>query len=146
MEEKDCTLETVENVDQCCGECSDDRAFNLCGCSCEQTHVHEFLGSTRLAERCNDRHNHRFAGVTGEKINVYVDGCKTHVHDFCVNADYFKEYGDKCGHYHQVVGRTGPAIPVGDGKHVHFAEIKTTVDDGHCHKTVFATLIENPTA
>ncbi len=31
----------------------------------EQTHVHEFEGSTHLAEAGQDRHNHRFAGVTG---------------------------------------------------------------------------------
>lgn len=34
-------------------------------CSQEsQTHDHEFEGSTKLAEQGNDRHNHRFAGVT----------------------------------------------------------------------------------
>ena len=31
-------------------------------------HVHEFEGSTMFAEECDDRHNHRFAGVTGEAI------------------------------------------------------------------------------
>ena len=34
----------------------------------EQRHVHEFLGSTKLAEEEEERHNHRFAGVTGEAI------------------------------------------------------------------------------
>ena len=29
-----------------------------------QTHVHEVLGSVRLAELGEDPHNHRFAGVT----------------------------------------------------------------------------------
>lgn len=33
-----------------------------------QTHVHEFTGSTEFAEEGRDRHNHRFAGVTGEAI------------------------------------------------------------------------------
>ena len=31
-------------------------------------HVHEFEGSTMFAEECDDKHNHRFAGVTGEAI------------------------------------------------------------------------------
>ncbi|MGF7050283.1 hypothetical protein J2T13_004808 [Paenibacillus sp. DS2015] len=33
-----------------------------------QRHVHEFEGSTKLAEEGADRHNHRFAGVTGESV------------------------------------------------------------------------------
>ncbi len=46
-----------------------------------QTHVHEFTGSTEFAEEGRDRHNHRFAGVTGEAIrygksHVYkIKGC-----------------------------------------------------------------------
>ena len=143
MEEKDLTMNTAETVEECC----EDRACNKsCGCSCEQTHVHEFLGSTRLAEEDEDRHNHRFAGATGEKINVFVNGCKTHIHEFCVNTDFFQLPNEECGHYHQVIGNTGPAIHVGDGKHVHFAEVRTTINDCHRHKVVFATLIENPTA
>jgi hypothetical protein len=35
-----------------------------------QRHVHEFEGSTKLAEEGADRHNHRFAGVTGQAIRV----------------------------------------------------------------------------
>ena len=34
----------------------------------EQSHVHEFLGSTRLAELEEEPHNHRFAGVSCEAI------------------------------------------------------------------------------
>ena len=32
----------------------------------EQTHVHEFLASTKLAEEEEDRHMHCFAGVRSE--------------------------------------------------------------------------------
>lgn len=39
-------------------------------CGHEQGHVHEFLGSTHLAEAGQDRHNHRFAGVTDEAIPI----------------------------------------------------------------------------
>lgn len=99
-----------------------------------QTHVHEFLGSTELAEHGNERHNHRFAGVTTEIIPFGEHG---HKHAFMVNSDFFD-------HHHEVAGETGPAINVGDGKHVHFACGKTTIDDAHFHKYQFATLIESP--
>jgi hypothetical protein len=33
-----------------------------------QSHVHEFLGSTRIAGPPNREHNHRFAGVTSEAV------------------------------------------------------------------------------
>ena len=35
-----------------------------------QTHVHEFLGSTKLAELEEAPHNHRFAGVSRKVIPV----------------------------------------------------------------------------
>ncbi|TDT61057.1 YmaF family protein [Fonticella tunisiensis] len=99
-----------------------------------QTHVHEFLGSTRLAERGEERHNHRFAGVTSEVIPLPGGG---HKHAILTNTDFFD-------HLHEVGVETGPAIPVGNGKHVHFVEGETTIDDGHFHEFVFATLIESP--
>ncbi len=102
--------------------------------SAAQTHTHEFLGSTRLAEEGEDRHNHRFAGVTSEAIPRE----KSHVHAILVNTDFFEE------HLHEIGVETGLAIPVGGGKHVHFVKGITTLDDGHVHKFVFATLIENP--
>ncbi|MCC5464839.1 YmaF family protein [Pelosinus baikalensis] len=40
--------------------------------------------------------------------------------------------------------QTGLAIEVGAGKHVHFVQGMTTVNDDHCHNFVFATLIECP--
>ena len=36
--------------------------------ACSMQHVHEILGSTLIAERCDDPHNHRFATVSGEAI------------------------------------------------------------------------------
>ncbi len=100
----------------------------------QQTHVHEFLGSTKLAELKEEPHNHRFAGVSDEVIPV---GC-THVHDIFTRTDFFED------HFHEICIRTGPAIHVGDGKHVHFVCGITTEVDDHVHKFVFATLIENP--
>lgn len=44
---------------------------NLARCR-KQTHNHEFLGSTRFAEEGDDRHNHRFAGVTSEAISHII--------------------------------------------------------------------------
>lgn len=39
---------------------------------------------------------------------------------------------------------TGPAIPVGDGRHVHFVSGTTTCIDDHVHQFIFANLIEAP--
>ena len=103
-------------------------------CKEEQRHVHEFLGSTRLAEIEEDPHNHRFAGVTGQAIPV---GC-SHVHEIIVRTDFFD-------HFHIIKVITGPAIPVGKGRHVHFVKAVTSVNDGHNHELIFATLIESPT-
>ena len=98
-----------------------------------QTHVHEFLGSTKLAEEKEERHNHRFAGVSGQAI-PYKD---SHIHKICTRTDFFD-------HFHEIEKKTEPAIDVGEGKHVHFVKGKTTFEDGHVHDFVFATLIESP--
>ncbi|MBP2644218.1 MAG: hypothetical protein H6Q67_2105 [Firmicutes bacterium] len=122
----------------------------------KQTHVHEFLGSVKLAaekydykkeewekEDCKkkDLHNHRFAGVSGEAIPIKEkkEKCeKNHIHEIKTKTDFYND------HYHEIYVRTGPAIPVGNGKHVHFVCGTTTLVDGHEHDFVFATLIENP--
>lgn len=100
-----------------------------------QTHVHEFEGSTMLAEEGDDRHNHRFAGVSGEAI--FTQG-GNHRHEVFSNTDFFDN------HHHKFEKLTGPAINVGNDKHVHFVKIRTTVNDGHFHNGQFATLIEDP--
>lgn len=98
-----------------------------------QTHVHEFLASTKLAEEGDDRHNHRFAGVTSEVI----PRGNSHIHVLMVNTDYLD-------HHHEVAIETGPAIRVSEDKHVHFVKGTTTLDDGHVHQLEFATLIQKP--
>ncbi|EJE7233805.1 hypothetical protein FC820_14895 [Clostridium sporogenes] len=102
-------------------------------CREKQTHVHEFLGSTKLAEIKTEPHNHRFAGVTGEAIRKG----KSHVHRINTNTDFFD-------HFHMINVITGPAIPVGNGRHVHFVFGVTTCNDGHRHRFIFATLIDSP--
>lgn len=99
----------------------------------KQTHVHEFLGSTKLAEPGTDRHNHRFAGVTSEVI----PRGNSHVHRIVVNTDFLD-------HHHRLIIITGPAIRVGNGKHVHFVKGMTTVNDNHRHNFVLSTLIQSP--
>jgi hypothetical protein len=99
-----------------------------------QTHTHEFEASTKLAEEGDDRHNHRFAGVTGEAIPI---GYGNHKHEIFTRTDFF-------GHFHFIKIETGPAIPVGCGKHVHLVRGFTSVNDGHYHEFIFATLIEEP--
>ena len=105
-------------------------------CECPetaQTHNHEYEGSTKLAEENDDRHNHRFACVTTEMI------CRGehHVHAFMNDTDFLD-------HHHEMGGTTGIEIPVGNGKHVHFASDMTSCDDGHFHDFQFATLIDAP--
>lgn len=102
-------------------------------CNKEQRHVHEFTGSTRLAELEEDPHNHRFAGVSGQAIG---EG-RNHIHEILTRTDFFD-------HFHIIKVKTGPAIPVGEGRHVHFVEAVTTVNDDHRHELIFATLIESP--
>lgn len=101
--------------------------------STEQRHIHEFLGSTQLAEENNERHNHRFAGVTGQAIQCG----RSHIHKLYTNTDFFD-------HFHVIKITTGPAIDVGNGKHVHLVTGYTTTNDGHRHKFIFTTLIESP--
>lgn len=103
----------------------------------EQTHVHEVLGSVRLAELGEDRHNHRFAGMTGEVIPV-TGG---HIHRFRTTTDFYED------HFHLICVRTGLPVTVGEGddaRHVHFIDSETEVQDAHFHEFIVATLIENP--
>ncbi|MGG1679254.1 YmaF family protein [Neobacillus sp. NRS-1170] len=95
--------------------------------------MHEFTASTKLAEEDDDRHNHRFAGVTSEVIPMG----DSHVHSILVNTDFLD-------HHHEVAITTGPAIDVGGGKHIHLIQGTTTLDDGHVHDLFFTTLINAP--
>lgn len=104
-------------------------------CRARQRHVHEFEGSTKLAEQGEDRHNHRFAGVTSQAIPFG----KSHIHEIVFTHTDFLD------HFHNLKKiRTGPAIQVGNGKHVHFVKGMTTLNDGHLHQFNFATLIQKP--
>nr|WP_039734968.1 YmaF family protein [Desulfotomaculum nigrificans] len=120
----------MDNFDECDQPAND-------GNNSSQTHTHEFLGSTKLAEEGDDRHNHRFAGVTSETILVPGGRPGDHVHEILVNTDFFD-------HHHEIGVRTGLPIDVGDGKHVHFAKGNTTFVENHCHVFEFATLILSP--
>jgi hypothetical protein len=104
---------------------------------CEQTHVHEVLGSVRLAGPRERIHDHRFAGVTEEVILVPGG----HIHRFFTKTDFTK------GHFHPICVETGLQVPVGTGKdrrHVHFIHARTECEAGHLHDFIAATLIENP--
>ena len=99
--------------------------------SIKQRHTHEFLGSTKLVEHPADSHNHRFSGITSESIKQG----HTHYHKIKINTDFFD-------HYHQIIILTGPAIPVGDDRHVHFIMGRTTLNRNHRHRFIFTTLID----
>lgn len=101
----------------------------------EQTHVHEFEESTKLAEEGEDRHNHRVAGVTGEVIPVQGG----HIHPYGVlNTDFLD-------HHHEIGGLTGIDIPIPNtNKHIHLMCGVTTCNDGHNHRYLFTTQIDSP--
>jgi hypothetical protein len=106
-------------------------------CYGNQTHVHEVLGSVRLAELTEDPHNHRFAGITCEVIPVEGG----HIHKFHSMTDFYED------HFHLICVRTGLNVKVGEGddaRHVHFIDSATEVVDNHFHEFIVATLIENP--
>lgn len=101
----------------------------------KQRHVHEVTGITDYKNECGECHNHRFATVSGEAISV---GC-SHVHEIKFRTDFADE------HYHEFCGKSGPAVDVGGGKHVHYAKACTQPEDGHKHEFQVASLIESPT-
>ena len=105
-----------------------------CGSKHEQTHVHEFLGSVRIAEIEEDPHNHRFAALIGEVIPIPGGN---HIHLIKTKTDFYEN------HFHEICVKSGPAVKV-DDRHVHFVTGSTSVNDGHFHEFIFATLIENP--
>lgn len=107
---------------------------NYYRCYKQQRHVHEFEGSTAFALDGLLRHNHRFAGITGEAIP-----CRgSHIHKIITNTDY-------TNHYHRICIYTGPAIYIGEGKHIHVVRGITTFDANHTHQFIFSTLIQAPT-
>lgn len=102
-----------------------------------QMHVHEVVGSVRLAELNEDPHNHRFAGITDEVIEVPGG----HIHRFHAKTDFYEN------HFHPICVKTGLQVIVGecdDIRHVHFIDEETEVVDEHFHEFIVATLIENP--
>lgn len=120
------------------GDASED-AFEDSGCSW-QSHVHEYIDSTGMTKDDREKHNHRFAGVSGEAI--YVPG--SHVHRIEARTDFFD-------HFHDIRIITGPATFLldrnarkSDRKHVHFVEGFTLNANRHRHDIEFVTLIEAP--
>jgi hypothetical protein len=115
---------------------SEETASRRYGSGRRQTHTHEFTASTELALRNDLRHNHRFAGVTGEAIPVG----DTHIHKIKVNTTFV------LGHFHEVIVKTGPARTVNHcGRpdlHIHFVEGETTVNGAvpHDHDVRFVVL------
>lgn len=103
----------------------------------EQKHVHEITGSTKVFTECNDCHNHRFCGVSGEA--KYTKDKHDHYHEVKFRTDFSDE------HFHEFCGKTGGAIHVGNGKHVHFIKDCTEMRDGHKHEFQAASLIDSPT-
>ena len=119
----------------------DDWQFCRCPRDREQTHVHEVVGSVRLAELGEDPHNHRFAGVTNEVILVPNGSPGEHFHVFKTTTDFYED------HFHLIRVKTGTNVSVGEGedeRHVHFIDSITEVEGEHYHEFIVATLIQNP--
>ena len=102
-------------------------------CNRERNHNHEFLGSTKLAERGDDRHNHHFAGVS----SLAIPCGRSHYH-------VLETTTDSLDHIHKICVKTGLAVYLENGEHVHFVEASTSCSDGHSHCFEVATLISSP--
>lgn len=99
-------------------------------------HVHEVTGSTSFVdERCEEPHNHRFATISSTAIRTG----NSHVHEVEFTTDTHEN------HEHEFCGRTSTAIAVGQNRHTHFLQGRTTRNDGHTHEFRTTALIENPT-
>lgn len=85
----------------------------------KEGHTHAHYGSTT----CNDKHNHLHPGVTSTPIETK----EGHVHKIFGNTTF----DDKHIHYYEAY--TSPPIALGDSYHTHYAEVKTTENDGHTH-------------
>lgn len=81
-------------------------------------HVHEFIGETTIT----NGHNYRFVGTTEPAPNGIQ-----HTLDYYTWTLYVD------GHRHRTSGRTGPAIPVQGGGHVHYFEGFATGYPAHHH-------------
>jgi hypothetical protein len=95
-------------------------------------HVHEFTGSTRLSNT-EPVHNHRFAGISGPAIRTG----NSHVHLISTRTD-------STNHFHEINVFSGPAINIGNGRHIHRVSGNTSFVFGHLHSFINATLIERP--
>lgn len=132
IDDEACDEDEVDEInDKADNNPIDDKGVNANNKACKQKHTHEFLGSTKIDKKKHSSHNHRFAGITGEAI---IRG-NSHIHNICTNTDYFD-------HYHGIKITSGPAIFVGSGRHIHFVIGNTTLEDGHQHKFILATLID----
>ncbi|MGN0203354.1 MAG: YmaF family protein [Coprococcus sp.] len=109
----------------------------------KQKHVHEITGSTAFQNECGDCHNHRFCTVSDEAVYMDDKSDKYDKHDHYHDIRFRTDFTDK--HFHEFCGRTGGAIDVGNGKHVHYIKSFTTKEDGHKHEFQAATLIDSPT-
>lgn len=133
MEKKE--IDEFVDVFCCLQRCQKKDCWEKDNVECTQKHVHEILGSLQIAEKKEDPHNHRFATVSGQAINI---GNGDHVHEVVFKTDFYEE------HFHMFKGQSGGMIPVGGGRHVHFAAAQTTVNDGHFHEFRVAALINDP--
>ena len=103
----------------------------------QDNHTHEFTGLVRVTEENNiPCHVHRVAGVTSNAIEI--DGGRNHVHAYHINTDTFD-------HSHEIGGRTGPAIFIGNtDKHIHVLCGSSTEVNDHTHEYFFTSLIDRP--
>ncbi|MEA4896982.1 YmaF family protein [Bacillota bacterium Meth-B3] len=106
--------------------------------ACADAHVHELVGSVKLADCVCTAHGHRLAGISGPPIAFECGG---HAHEVFVRTDSFE------GHAHEFVGMTCDAVAVSAcGAHVHYLEGMVSRADTHRHCFKLATLINDPIA
>lgn len=93
----------------------------------DQEHSHIFYGTTT----CNDRHIHRYAGVTSlEPTGI------PHIHILEGKTSF------SSGHCHEIRIRSSQSMQLPDGSHTHYYEDETVFEDGHIHFVFTYTSID----
>jgi len=108
------------------------REFIPAGNINQKRHVHGFLGKTKTSVYGKEEHIHRFAGITGEAIPSE----DSHIHNICIKTDY-------SDHLHEIFIKTGPAMQIRNGRHIHLAAGSSDYSKKHFHDFIFDTLAES---
>lgn len=101
-------------------------------CNHRRQHTHEICAGLEFAGAGAEMHSHRCKAML---FGTQSMPCGGHRHQVSIQTNF-------CGHNHRITGECGPAIHVGNGKHVHFISGTSSCDNGHSHRHQFCTSID----